>query len=376
MTKTIGILGGGPLAKLTAQAAMQLGLNVRIFTTSDDDVACQAVPQTFVGSYTDEALLGVFAANCDVITVLDGRVPTATISNLMQSGKVVAPDASTHGWLSDRLEQRRHWQQARYDLPRFHRVSVGTDVLEAAQEFGFPVILKKRFADTDGLDRAWVRRAQDIEPVLTRWQGEPLLVDAPISGVRELAVTVVRAADGEIYTYPVVQVNRQHEQIFSVMCPAPIDEATAVHAVELARDLAEHMGTMGVLSVFMVELPQNLVMLSEVAYGPHPVANYTHEGIITSQAENHVRAVMGWPLGDVYQIAPATATVNVIDQMGTAALNLQDGLQTGGAHIHIYGYKSSYAGRILGHITTLGYEADGAEKVGRLALSRLLPTEE
>jgi 5-(carboxyamino)imidazole ribonucleotide synthase len=158
-----------------------------------------------------------------------------------------------------------------------------------------------------------------------------------------------------------------------VLCPAAIDEATAVHAVELARDLVGSLDAVGVMSVFMVELAQNQVMLSEVAYGPHAVAHYTQEGIITSQAENHIRAVMGWSLGDVYQIAPATATVNIIDRNGTAALNMVEGLQTGGAHIHIYEHENPFPGRILGHITTLGYEADGAEKVGRLALSRLLP---
>ncbi|MCA9894159.1 MAG: ATP-grasp domain-containing protein [Anaerolineae bacterium] len=373
---TIGSIGGGPAARYLGIAAAQLGFSFVVHTPHTDDIA-SATANAIIAPYELDALKLSLSA-CDVITVLDHHVPDNVLEDLAVDGLNIVPGTKIISLLADRLTQRRHWQQAGYDIARFRRIGTGSDVLESAQEFGYPVVLKKRYPDHDGRDRIWIRRAGDIEPAVARWQNEPLLIDAPVSGVRELAVTLVRAADGSMMTYPVVQITRQHDQVFSVACPASIDEATAYRAVELARELVENLEGVGAFTLSMIELPMNEVMLSEVFAGPHPLADYTLEGTITSQYENHLRAILGLPLGDVYQIAPAVATVMIVDSeaVGTSGLDMAAGLATGGAHIHVYGYTETHPGRVLGHITTLGYEADAAEKVGRLALSHLLPTKE
>ena len=364
------------MARYLGMAAAQLGFSFILYTPDADDIAAATAAEVITGPYNEDALKQALSA-CDAVTITDPRLPATLLEALSVAGVNIVPNIQTISMLADRLTQRRHWQQAGYEIARFNRISVGSDVLESAQEFGFPIILKKRYPDRDFRDRVWIRRAGDIEPALARWQDEPLLVDAPISGVRELTLTLVRAADGSMMTYPVAQVTRQHDQVFSVVCPANIDEATAYRAVELGREVVEHLQGVGAFTLSMIELPMNEVMLAECFAGPHPLGDYTLEGVITSQYENHLRAILGLPLGDVYQISPAAATVMIVDAqaVGTPGLQLSAGLATGGAHIHVYGYDQSYPGRILGHITTLGYDADAAEKVGRLALSYLLPEE-
>jgi len=146
-----------------------------------------------------------------------------------------------------------------------------------------------------------------------------------------------------------------------------------VRAVEMARAAVEAIEGVGAFGVEMFEVADNDVLFNEIAPRPHNSGHYTIEGTITSQFENHVRAVLGLPLGDVFQVAPAVAMVNIIgERNGTPNPHaLREALATGGAHIHLYGKTAVRPGRKMGHITVLGYNTDGAEKVARLALSRV-----
>lgn len=370
---TLGILGGGQLAKMTAQAAAQIDIDTHIFARQPDEPALRITAYSTVGDWSDEDLLARFAEQCDFVTLESEFVDVPVLEKLEAHGVPVFASSATLSQVQDKLTQKRRMQQAGIIVPRFRPISVGSDVLEAAAEFGFPLMLKARRDSYDGYGNALIQRAHDIETALRRFEGRALMAEEVVNFVRELAVIVIRGRDGDLRTYPVVETVQRDHKLHIVRCPAAIDEATAVRAVEMARAAVEAIDGVGAFGVEMFEVADNDVVFNEIAPRPHNSGHYTIEGTITSQFENHVRAVLGLPLGDVFQVAPAVAMVNIIgERSGTAnAHALREALATGGAHIHLYGKTTVRPGRKMGHITVLGYNTDGAEKVARLALSRI-----
>lgn len=377
----IGILGGGQLALMTAQAAITMGIETVIFAPKPDSPASRMTPHHLVGDWQDETLLQQFAQMCDVVTLESEFVAPEILERIEALGTPVYASSATLKLVQDKLTQKRTMQQAGIAVPRFKNIMVGADVLEAASEFGFPLMLKARVGGYDGYGNVLIRRAHDIEPALENLAGRDdmsrVMVEEMVHFVRELAVMVVRGRDGDVRTYPVVQTIQQNNICHRVLCPAPIDEATAVQAVDMARTAVEAIDGVGVFGVEMFEVGDeqgvNTVIFNEIAPRPHNSGHYTIEGTITSQFENHVRAVVGLPLGDVYQIAPACAMINILgEKQGRLTTEMLRGaFETGGAHVHLYGKQDQRPGRKMGHITVLGYDADGADKVARLALSKI-----
>lgn len=370
---TLGILGGGQLAKMTAQAASVLDIDTVIFARSDIEPALNVTPHHIIGAWEDEALLKQFAEACDVVTLESEFVDVAIMQRIEALGTPVHASSHTLEQVQDKFVQKRTMQQAGIDLPRFRKVSLATDVLEAAQEYGFPLVLKARRDGYDGYGNVTINRAHDIEPALEKLAGRQLLVEEFVNFVRELAVIVARTADGKVKTYPVVETVQRNHICHIVRCPAPIDESTATIAIDMATKAVEAIDGVGVFGVELFEMPHNQVLYNEIAPRPHNSGHYTIEGTITSQFENHVRAVMGYALGDVSQIAPATVMINILGEREGEPNDdaLKQALSTEGAHIHLYGKSEVRRGRKMGHITVLGYNTGGAETVAQLALSRI-----
>lgn len=369
----IGIFGGGQLAKMTAQAASTLDIETLIFANKAIEPALKVTPHHMIGAWDDDDLLKQFAQQCDVVTLESEFVPVDILQRVEELGTPVYASSETVEQVRDKLIQKRRMQSAGIAVPRFKKVMVGSDILEASVEYGFPLMLKARTLGYDGYGNALIRRAHDIEPALEKLQGRELMVEEMVNFVRELAVIVARDADGNIRNYPVVETVQKDNVCHIVRCPAAIDEAAAYRATEMAIEAVKAIDGVGVFGVEMFEIADEDVLFNEIAPRPHNSGHYSIEGIITSQFENHVRAVLGLPLGDVAQIAPATVMINILgeregDPNPDAVRNV---LQVGGTHVHLYGKTQVRVGRKMGHITVLGYNTDGAEKVARLALSKL-----
>lgn len=369
----IGIFGGGQLAKMTAQAASVMNIETVIFATRADEPALQVTPHHLIGAWEDETLLRQFAEMCDVITLESEFVPVEILQQVESFGTPVYASPATIEQVRDKLVQKRRMQQAGVAVPRFKNVMVGSDVLEAASEFGFPLVLKARTLGYDGYGNVTIRRAHDIEPALEKLKGRELMVEEWINFFRELAVIVARGQDGDIRAYPVVETIQQDHICHIVRCPASIDEASAYRATQMAIEAVKAIDGVGVFGVEMFEIEDNEVLFNEIAPRPHNSGHYSIEGTITSQFENHVRAILGYPLGDVAQIAPATVMLNILGTHNGKPNPdaLKSALEVGGTHIHLYGKSEVRVGRKMGHITVLGYSTDGAEKVARLTLSKL-----
>jgi 5-(carboxyamino)imidazole ribonucleotide synthase len=367
----IGIFGGGQLAQMLTQSAVALGIETAIFERAPDSPAGRLTKREVVGPWEDPEALAGFAAACDLVTLENEFVDAAILASLEARGLPVYPTADTIGLVQDKLTQKERIGAAGLALPAFRGVATPAEVLQAGASLGWPLVLKTRRNGYDGYGNATLRRPEEIEAAWQRLTagGSPLLVEAWAPFVRELAIMVVRGRDGSIVTYPVVETVQRDHICHLVRAPAPMPAAEAAAATALAVRAVEAVGGVGIFGVELFELADGRVLFNELAPRPHNSGHYTIEGCITSQFENHLRAVLGWPLGPATMRAPAAVMVNLLGRRtGPVAHDaLRDALAVPGAHIHLYGKRESRLGRKMGHITALGESIAAAEAVARRA---------
>jgi len=214
-----------------------------------------------------------------------------------------------------------------------------------------------------------LKSAEDIPAALDKLQGRELLVEAWVPFVKELAVMVLRGRDGEILTYPVVETVQENHICRIVRAPAPLDAATAAQAESVARQAVTAIDGVGVFGVELFLLEDGSVIYNEIAPRPHNSGHYTIEACVTSQFENHIRVVLGWPLGDPSLVKPAAVMVNVLGRyQGDAPIDAaQLALQVPGAHLHIYSKRAVRVGRKMGHVTVLADDIATAEAAAQHA---------
>lgn len=367
----LGILGGGQLAQMLTQAAIALGIETVIFERSADSPAARRTQREVVGSWGDATALESFAKQCDLVTLENEFVDAAVLRRLEARGLEVYPSSATLAVIQDKLLQKQRIAAMGLALPSFRAVATPDDVLRAANDYGWPLLLKVRREGYDGYGNATLRTAVDIAPAWERLThgGRQLLVEAFVPFTHELAVMILRGRDGEIQAYPVVETVQQNHICHIVRAPAPIAPAVAVHAVALAQQAVQAVDGVGIFGVELFMLADGTVLYNEMAPRPHNSGHYTIEGCITSQFENHLRAVLGWPLGATALRAPAVVMVNLLGQRnGTAhPEGIRAALAVDGAHIHLYGKREVRVGRKMGHITTLGTSLAEAEALARRA---------
>ncbi len=368
----LGILGGGQLAQMMTQAAVSLGIETAIFERRPDSPAARLTHYHFAGDWCDEALLAAFASVCDAVTLENEFVDASVLRWLEARGLPVYPSSSTLAAVQDKLIQKETMRAAGLPLPAFRAVASPDDALAAAAEFGWPLLLKARRDSYDGYGNAALHSPDDIPAAWAKLgadRGRALLAEAFVRFARELAVMVVRGRGGQTVCYPVVETVQQNHICHVVRAPAPVSARTAQQAVNTARAAVEAVGGVGVFGVELFELADGGLLYNEIAPRPHNSGHYTIEGCVISQFENHIRAVLGWPLGSVEMVAPAAVMVNVLGRRSGPAR--PDGaaaaLAVIGAHVHIYAKREVRTGRKMGHVTALGDTIEEAETIARRA---------
>ncbi len=372
----LGILGGGQLAQMLTQAAISLGIEIAIFEQQADSPAARLTHQQIVSQWNDEEALINFALLCDTVTLENEFVDSLVLRWLAQAGLAVYPSADTLADIQDKLLQKQRVEAAGIPLPAFSPVHSLDDVHAAAAAFGYPFLLKARRNGYDGYGNVTIRSAADILPAWRKLgadTGRELLAEAFVAFERELAVMVLRGRDGEARTYPVVETVQQNHICHIVRAPAPIPAQIAEQAAEIACRAVEVFEGVGVFGVELFALADGTVLYNEIAPRPHNSGHYTIEGCVTSQFENHLRAVLGWPLGSTEMLAPAAVMVNLLGKReGKADPNgIRAALAVPGAHIHVYGKRDVRTGRKMGHITALGDTLEQAEAVARQAAEQV-----
>lgn len=367
----VGILGGGQLARMTAEAASTLGIEVVILEREANSPAGRIAAREVTGAWTDEQALAALARDVLAITLENEFVEVSALESLAARGIPVFPTARMLATMQDKLLQKRNMRAAGVPVPDFAEVTRPEDIVAAGERWGWPLVLKARRNSYDGYGNATLRGPDDIADACAQlgWPERALLVEAWAPFVRELAVMVVRGRDGACAVYPVVETVQKNHICHIVRAPAEGDAAVLARAAAIARQAVETVEGIGVFGIELFEMADGSVLYNEIAPRPHNTGHYTIEGCVTSQFENHVRAVLGLPLGSVEMVAPAAVMVNLLGTRNGPARadGLANALAIPGAHVHIYGKLASRIGRKMGHVTALGATVGEAETRARAA---------
>ncbi len=357
---TLAVIGGGQLARMMAQPAIALGLPLRLLAEAPGVSAAQVIGDHFVGDHTDLATLRAVTAGCRVVTFDHEHVPTAHLHALVADGVAVrpGPDALVHA--QDKAVMRARLARLDVPCPR-NAVVAGLDDVAA---FGLPCVLKTTRGGYDGRGVWIVRDLPDAAPAFesAAASGVEILAEELVDFRRELSALVARSPSGQAAAYPVVASTQLDGICHEVVAPAPdLSPALAGEAQSIALRVAGALDVTGILAVELFETIDGRILVNELAMRPHNTGHWTQDGAVTSQFENHLRAVMDLPLGSPAPRARWTVMVNILGGP-TDTGRLYDGYPHALARdphlrVHLYG-KDLRPGRKVGHVNAYGDDLD------------------
>jgi 5-(carboxyamino)imidazole ribonucleotide synthase len=351
---TIGILGGGQLARMLAQAAARIGLNCHVYAPEADSCAFEVVRRHTLAAYEDQDRLAEFAKACDVITYEFENVPAHTASYLAQR-KPVLPDPKVLAITQDRLIEKDFIDKLGIATAPYAPVGDAAQLFEAAPKIGLPAVLKTRRMGYDGKGQQKIDPGGDPAAAWRALHGAPCILEGFVPFEREISVVVARARDGTLRSFDVTE-NEHRDHILKVSrVPAAIPAPVAGEATRIAESIATAFDYVGVLAVEMFVLREGMsqrVLVNEVAPRVHNSGHWTIDGCTVSQFEQHVRAVAGWPLAEPVRLG----LVEMVNLIGAEASDYARWLTLPGASLHLYGKGEPKPGRKMGHVTRVQVE--------------------
>lgn len=364
----VGMVGAGQLARMTLQSAIDLGIGFVVLARSADEPAAKAGARVVLGPPDSAEALARLAERCDVVTFDHELVPTELAAALAARGVPVRPSGEALLFARDKLAARRRFAAAGIPVPDF--APLGDDPAQEAEAFaertGWPVVVKARSGGYDGRGVAVVSDGAEAGAFVRGVGPTGALVEAYVELAHEVAVVGVRSPSGAWAAYPLVETHQVDGICRETVMPARVPGALAREAESLARSIAEDIGAVGIVAVEMFVSADGRLLVNEIALRPHNSGHATIEGAVTSQFENHLRAVLDWPLGDTGMRVPAAAMVNVLG--GASGVDprtrLAEALTVAAAAVHLYG-KEARPGRKVGHVTVAGADAEAALAAAR-----------
>ena len=354
---TLGVVGGGQLGRMMGEAAGPLGVDLVVSDPTPDCPAAPVVRDQVVGDFDDYDAVRKLAERVDVLTFeIELADPDEMERVGEETGTPVHPDPDTLRTIQDKLVQNRALADAGVPVPEFRRVDDIDDLRAAGEELGWPLMCKAREGGYDGRGNAPCEGPDEAAAVLEELGG-PALAEEMVDFERELAVMGVKGAD-EVRAFPVTETVHEAEILRELVTPPRTDEAVRERAREVAFDVLEEMlDGRGVFGIELFETSDGEILVNEIAPRPHNSGHWTIEGARTSQFEQHVRAVLGWPLGSTERRAPSVTT-NILGDVdepepaelsGTVAV-----LESPRASLHWYGKREVRPLRKMGHVTVVG----------------------
>lgn len=369
---TVGMVGGGQLARMTAQAAVALGQTLRVLAASPDDPAARVTPDVVVGDPDDGAALRELATGCSAVTFDHEGVPQEVLRPLAEAGIPLRPPPSALVHAQDKLVMRRRLSSMGLAVPEFTVVESAADVDAFGAAHGWPVVLKATRGGYDGRG-VWFLRGPDaalVTDLLDR--GTPLMAETAVPMVRELAASVARSPFGQAAAWPVVETLQVDGQCARVTAPAPgLADDAAARIQEIALRIAAELGVVGLMTVELFETAPGEVVINELAMRPHNSGHWTIEGSVTSQFEQHLRAVLDYPLGATAPVAPVAVMANVLGAPEEPVMSMDERLhhcfaRFPDARVHLYA-KDGRPARKIGHVTVLGSDERTVRERAELA---------
>ena len=362
---TIGVVGGGQLGRMLAEAASPLGVEVIVLDPTPDCPAAGVARDQLVGAFDDEERIRDLAERADVLTFEIELADQDALERVREAtGVPVHPDPATLRTIHDKLVQKRELADAGIPVPPFRAVEDAADIREAIDDYGAPVMLKARTGGYDGRGNVPVESRADAEAALEAVAG-PAMVESFVDFEREISVIAAKGY-GETATFPVGENVHEAEILRETIVPARSSEPVLERAREVGEDVLEVMDGRGVYGIELFETPAGEILLNEIAPRPHNSGHWTIEGAHTSQFEQHARAVLGWPLGSTVLRAP-TASTNLLADVDTTTparlANVERLLEEPTASLHWYGKREARPLRKMGHVTVTGGETEQPEAI-------------
>jgi 5-(carboxyamino)imidazole ribonucleotide synthase len=368
----VGIAGAGQLARMTCLAAWPLGIRVAVLGAPNEPaglVAAGVVP----GDWKDPGAVRELGTVSTVVTLENEFVDAAVLAEVAASGTPVYPLPESLAVIQDKALQKALLRSYGLPVPPHAVVDHPSEFAAVGRDFGWPLVLKARKLGYDGYGNATCRTPEEAEDAFGRLNaGEGVLVEAFVPFVCELATMVARSTRGDEAVYPVCETVQRDHVCHEVVVPARIDDGLREEAKRVARAAATAAEGLGVTGVEMFLLEDGRVLVNELAPRPHNSGHYSIEACETSQFENHLRGILGLPLGPPLLRAPSAAMVNILGTVtGPSQPGLAAALSVRGAHLHLYDKAEVRVRRKMGHVTALAGTADEALAIARSAAQRV-----
>jgi 5-(carboxyamino)imidazole ribonucleotide synthase len=361
----IGILGGGQLGRMMIQSAINLNLQISVLDP-DKNAPCKHLVKKFShGSLTDYDTVYAFGKDKDVITIEIENVNTEALKALEKEGKKVYPQPHIIEMIQDKGSQKMFYQRNNIPSPDFFLVENKAQIGKYANYFPFFQKLRKGGYDGKGVTKL-------VSPHhLDKAFEEPSVLERLVDFDKELAVIVARSESGEVKCFPVVECefNPEANLVEFLFSPANIKKTVEKEALRIAAEVAEKLGIVGLLAVELFLTKDGKVLVNEIAPRPHNSGHHTIEANVTSQFEQHLRAILNLPLGDT-AIVKAGVMVNLLGDFGyegpAVYQGLEDVLKFSGVYIHLYGKLSTKPFRKMGHVTIVDEDILKAKQKAKL----------
>lgn len=352
----VGFIGAGQLARMSAAPATALDVRLAVLANRHDDGAAQVIPDVAIGDPDDPAAVEALAERCDVLTFDHELVDPDLLARFEASGYAVRPSSSVMRLSQSKRLQRERFRALGLPVPRFLIVVDRSHVPDFIRRVGMPLVVK---ADRGGYDGRGVWTVEDIpalDSLLTALEngGITPILEERVPLERELAMQIARSPSGDMRTYPLVETVQIDGMLRELIAPAPDVAQLQEDARRIVEAIADDCGVIGLLAVEFFQADGQL-LINEIATRPHNSGHFSIEGAVTSQFEQHLRAILDLPLGSTKLIAPWAVTRNIIGSSsgGPGADQVRSVLAIDGVHLHLYG-KDARPGRKIGHLTVLG----------------------
>lgn len=373
MTK-IGIVGGGQLGKMMILDGKRLDPYFVILDPVKNCPADSIADEHIIAGFNDLEAIRELAEKVDVVTFEFEHINVKALQILEANGHKVYPSSETLLHIQNKYEQNIWLQKHEIAIPDFEEVKNISDIEQAGERFGYPMILKTCTGGYDGKGNAVIKTKEDVTKAFEALgRGKlPLMVEEFIAFEKEVSVLVCRSTSGEIRVFPVAENIHVNSILDETIVPASIKESTRNEAMKVAQKAIEAFSGYGMFCIELFITKDGHVLVNEIAPRPHNSGHYTIEGCYTSQYENHIRAILGLPLGDTSLIRP-TAMKNLIGKTNGDAVvkGVEEAYQNEHVKIHIYGKEKVAIGRKMGHITATAHTTQEALEAVRYAYSRI-----
>lgn len=356
----VGFIGAGQLARMSAAPAIALDLRLAVLANNSGDSAAQVIPDVTIGNPDDPVAVDALASRCRVLTFDHELVDTDLLERLEGEGFTVRPSSAVMRLSQSKRVQRERFRTLGLPAPHFLIVVDRSHVADFVERHGLPLIVK---ADRGGYDGRGIWTVEDLpalESVLDELadRGITPILEERVPLERELAMQIARSPSGEMRTYPLVETVQVDGMLRELIAPAPHAAALQDDARRIVETIAADCGVVGLLAVELFQSNGKL-LINEIATRPHNSGHFSIEGAVTSQFEQHLRAVLDLPLGSTALTAPWAVTENIVGsaQGDLSVEKVASVMAREGVHLHLYG-KDARPGRKIGHLTVLGDNLD------------------